>query len=677
MMLSKLKISNFRCFSKEETVIIFHKLTTLIGANSTGKTATMQALIKLFGATQGEREIHRADFHLVAGQTPETLDDSNLYIEAVFQFPELKDAKSSKSAIPSFFRYFIVDGPEQVPYLRIRLESSYTRDESPEGAIDTKYYFVVSSESEELSEATKKSAPRNILSNIKCIYVPALRNPSEQLRNVSGTILYRLLSGVKWTPKITDKLKGFIDNINNTVEAVPRVTNVQTVLQNQWSKYHDDLRYAQTKIAFSASDINSILKNAEIKFSPTELPRDYDVSELGDGLRSLFYFSLVNTLLKVENDTFNKATEAGEESNRSISTPPVLTIVAVEEPENHIAPQLMGKVILNLKEIASHENAQVVLSSHTPAIIRRIDATNLRYLRLEEDTQSTIVNEVHLPKKDDTAYKFIKEAVEAYPEIYFARLVILGEGDSEMLVLPIIIEKVNKNIDVLGIAIAPLGGRYVNHFWRLLNQLNIPHITLLDLDKERAGGGWGRIKYALTQLIQNGIDKTELLAKEDTIVLTDDELEEMHKWDVHDFSKMNFWLHRLEQYNVFYSAPLDLDFLLLEHYPECYKNTIEENQGPYIPIFGKIKDLEVLIPPPSSYIERMQKNVKDVLKDEGGDGSTYTDDQKKLMVWYNYLFLNRSKPVTHLVALSAYDFGNVEALPEPLRTIFKKTISNQ
>lgn len=32
-------------------------------------------------------------------------------------------------------------------------------------------------------------------------------------------------------------------------------------------------------------------------------------------------------------------------------------------------------------------------------------------------------------------YKSIKEAVKAYPELYFAKLVILGEGDSEEITI--------------------------------------------------------------------------------------------------------------------------------------------------------------------------------------------------------------------------------------------------
>ena len=34
----------------------------------------------------------------------------------------------------------------------------------------------------------------------------------------------------------------------------------------------------------------------------------------------------------------------------------------------------------------------------------------------------------------------------------------------------------------------PLGGRHVNHFWRLVHDLAIPHLTLLDLNQETVAG---------------------------------------------------------------------------------------------------------------------------------------------------------------------------------------------
>ncbi|MEI8650430.1 ATP-dependent endonuclease [Paraglaciecola sp. Hal342] len=104
-----------------------------------------------------------------------------------------------------------------------------------------------------------------------------------------------------------------------------------------------------------------------------------------------------------------------------------------------------------------------------------------------------------MPDKADEAHKFVREAIQAFPEIYFSRLVVLGEGDSEEIVLPRLLSAKGAPIDESAVTIAPLGGRHVNHFWRLLAGLEIPYITLLDLDVARYQGGWGRIKYVNDQ----------------------------------------------------------------------------------------------------------------------------------------------------------------------------------
>lgn len=239
---------------------------------------------------------------------------------------------------------------------------------------------------------------------------------------------------------------------------------------------------------------------------------------------------------------------------------------------------------------------------------------------------------------------------------YFAKLDILGEGDSEEIILPKYWEAMNGSTDVSGISIVPLGGRHVNHFWRLLNDLEIPHITLLDLDRERDGGGWGRIKYVLEQLIANGHDRNVLLSTANGI-LTDTEFGEMSDWDESAVPVMQRWLNRLEPYNVFFSAPLDIDFMMLEQMGYTYKATLDTREGPRIDIaqsgkkerIAKIENDGKIHP---EYEARILKDIKNTLKEEGGDGHTYSPEQQKLMVWYTYFFLNRGKPSTHIAALS-------------------------
>lgn len=57
----------------------------------------------------------------------------------------------------------------------------------------------------------------------------------------------------------------------------------------------------------------------------------------------------------------------------------MLTIVAVEEPENHISPHLLGRIVEKLNIISKKENSQIILTSHSPAIVKRVAPTNIRY----------------------------------------------------------------------------------------------------------------------------------------------------------------------------------------------------------------------------------------------------------------------------------------------------------
>ncbi|WP_142985011.1 ATP-dependent endonuclease, partial [Klebsiella pneumoniae] len=82
-----------------------------------------------------------------------------------------------------------------------------------------------------------------------------------------------------------------------------------------------------------------------------------------------------------------------------------------------------------------------------------------------------------LPEDDVEASVYVRLAVKAYPELYFARFVILGEGDSERVVIPKIAEEMGVSLDPSFVPVVPLGGRFVAHFWRLLNDLEIPHAT--------------------------------------------------------------------------------------------------------------------------------------------------------------------------------------------------------
>lgn len=650
MHISKINIQGFRCFNSDGASInIDKRLNAFIGLNSSGKTAALEALKKLFGITNAERSISKQDFHISPDEEGE-IGERSLSIEVRLDFDE-----SETDAIPHFFSSMVVDAEGENPYIRILLESIWTKNDlAEEGDIDTKLYFINTPESEENTDDSKHAYPKHLRGLIQAFYVPAIRRPSEQMRYISGSILYRVLSSMKFNDEFKENYSSKIDELNGLFQDIAEFSTIESTLSDIWSEFHKDERYKDVSLSFGTSEIESILQKLEVSFSPTEIDRPYKIDELGEGYRSLFYFTLVCTLLKIEKEI--------EDEDR---VKPLLTILAIEEPENHIAPQLLGRVIKVLTSISEQDKAQVFLSSHTPAIIKRLDPESIFHFRIDDD-YATEVNKIDLPEGDEEAYKYVKEAVKNYPEIYFARLVVIGEGDSEHLIFNRLMEVYDKDFDDNIISFAPLGHRFVNHIWKLLSSLHIPYITLLDLDTGRNGGGWGRVKYALQQLINIGISKNDLLQVEGGKILTDSEFGEMHKWIYKENKLDNLmaWVNFLKKYNIYYSAPLDLDFLMLEHYPDTYKKAIPEKGGPRIP--DKNKESE-------QFATKVGSAVAATLKSEEAKGETYTEKQKELMIWYNYHFLGRGKPVTHMNALSLMDDEEIkEDTPPVLIEIFDK-----
>lgn len=638
MKIGALKIKGFRSFGADEVNIpIDEKLVGFIGLNSAGKTTSLEALRKLFGQSLADREIFRQDFHVGKEEKPDEITERFLSIEVIIDF-----AENEKEAIPHFFSDMVVDEEDENPYLRLRLEATWKRsDLEPEGEIDYKIYFIKVAEGASEEEDSKQIFPNHFRRLIQILYVPAIRRPAEQLKYVSGSILFRVLKKIKWDDSFKTGFDEKIEEINDAFRGLSEFSIVQTSITEFWQQFHKDERYKDTTLGFGGSDFDSILKKLEISFSPTGTHKTYKIDELGEGYRSLFYLTLVCALLDIE----EKLAENEDEENIGINRP-LLTILAIEEPENHIAPQLLGRVIKILKTIAGKENSQVLLSSHTPAIVKRLNPESILHFRINEKYE-TEVNKILLPEKTDEAYKYVKEAVHNYPELYFARLAVIGEGDSEEVIFNRLMNVMEVDFDDNIITFAPLGHRFVNHIWKLLETLHIPYVTLLDLDVEREGGGWGRIKYALKQLVISGKDKNEVLLLNDGKIMSDAKLEIMHKnalKDSNDLALLLLWVERLKYFNVYYSSPLDLDFLMLSHYSEFYKKAIPTNGGPKIP-----DETEN----PDKFSEKITASVHATLKSEKATADTYYEDEKKLMIWYNYHFLGRGKPTTHIQVLSS------------------------
>jgi putative ATP-dependent endonuclease of the OLD family len=124
MRIRALTVSNFQCFGPNPTTLNLDDLTAFIGANGAGKTAALEALVRLFGSIPAERRLTLADFHVPpAVEDDEEPEKLTLYLEARLEFSEL--AEGQVGAVPGCFNQMVVEAPGAVPFCRVRLDATW------------------------------------------------------------------------------------------------------------------------------------------------------------------------------------------------------------------------------------------------------------------------------------------------------------------------------------------------------------------------------------------------------------------------------------------------------------------------------------------------------------------------------------------------------------------------
>lgn len=636
MKLVRLRLSNFRSFGPASTVVELANMTFLLGPNGAGKTAILQALARMFSLDPAQRRITRSDFHIPANGVPDdALETRQLWIEADFVFPELEEEGAAEAVLPAvpgnFAHMQLVaeDGPAQT---RFRLRATIDQD----GDIEESFTYVISEGMDGIpvEEMRVSKQDRNA---IQVHYLPARRDPADHISYSANALLGRALRSADWSAE-RERIATLMERVGAELTDNAAIEGVAAALTEQWSGLHKGAYYANPLVSFSRNEIESLLRHLSIGFAPGHGESVVDFVRLSDGQTSLLYVSLVLAMHSVGSKVLSG--ELADAFDIDKLRPAIFTLVAIEEPENSLSPHYLGRIVRTLTTFAGGQNGQALVATHSSSLLRRVPPESIRYLRLKED-RTTVVKCIELPT-NKSAEKFIREGVQAFPELYFSRLVVLGEGDSEQVVLPRLLEARGILADDASISVVPLGGRHVNHLWRLLNGLGIPHVTLLDLDVARHQGGWGRVKYAAKQLLA--------YAELDGNDLSQDEIDGIPAWNSEEGIMVDDqgWIPRLEALGVFFSAPLDLDFMLMMLYPEAYR----------------VEDDEMVVPAPDTIRAVLGKN-HDVL------GGQYNDKEQKYFDAYYARFKLESKPTWHIRAMaSLHDEELREAMPDVLDRMF-------
>lgn len=640
MKLKELRISNFKCFGPQVEKIFFDESTTfIIGPNGSGKTAILQVLARMFSINPSLRKIQQDDFHVPIDEE-EKPSERYLFLEADFILSDDFGSIGEPDTMPPFFNHMRLSEDAVNLIVRYRLEASM----GPDGDIEDCLYYVLGTDPD--GTLKKKAVPRSERNYIAVHYLPAKRDPDDHIKSSTTSLLGRIIRSINWSRE-NDDFANQIRDLKELISSNMAIKSANSHLSKEWKKLHKGSHFQNANLVFGLQSLDKLRNQVSIEFNPAHGSPAIDYSFLSDGQKSLLYLSLVTSFIEVSRLTMRKVDSIDNADKHKFDVdklnPPVFSIIGVEEPENSLSPHYLGRINSLIWQISQENDVQAVVTTHSASMLSRVEPQQIRFTRLGKD-RSTHVKEISLPSESDQdVYKYIRQGIMSNPEIYFSRFVILGEGQSEAIVLPKLFEAANLPVDEYGICIALLGGRHVNHMWKILDDLGIPFATLIDLDLGRHQGGWGRVKYAFDELENIGVSNWNI--------------ENISRWDEGSPREEKLsgdddetWINILRHENIFFSEPLDLDFSMILSYPTAYSvdslNSEELDRAICKSVLGK-------------------SHAVDAIK-------WFTSNESKLFDTYYNLFKLHSKPATHLKALSQLDRRTImKTLPEHYKKLIQ------
>lgn len=244
-------------------------------------------------------------------------------------------------------------------------------------------------------------------------------------------------------------------------------------------------------IESSISEKNLLADNTVLNYSSHG---SYSLPETYNGLG---YLNLIGILFEVETKI-----------NDFISNPAEINLLYIEEPEAHTHPQLQYIFIHNIKthiakrtaELrAQNKNLQLLITSHSSHIVSECDFNDIIYFSKKENSVTaksfkSLISEYEKDKdnKGKKAFTFVKQYLTLNrSELFFADKVICIEGDTERILIPTMLSKVDKinsknnsnykkllsqNISIMET------GAHSHTFMHLFKFLNIKTLIITDID---------------------------------------------------------------------------------------------------------------------------------------------------------------------------------------------------
>jgi len=465
-MIRTVRIINYR--SIQDLELHPSRLCALVGENNAGKTNILRALRTALGKDWlSVRDFDAGDFH-----RHET--DRDIRIEIEFDPPPTHRAfaKADPVEVPvlryTLTRYKRASATARKGDLRL-VQEPLGRDRNP---------INVLAEAPRKGERPKyqrlTSIPADVKTQVPAIYVGPDRRLDAHLPTARYSLLRRLLQDVleameRATIATADGLQRPVAEVfqEKLADALAVLRISEFVELEQLIRQHalENLGYDPKQ------DANSFLVELGLREawdffkSLRLLVRDHGVPidslDIGDGAQN----ALIIAIFQV----YERMKKAG-------------AIFLIEEPELHLHPHKAKFFYDTLRRLSTTN--QVIYATHSPYFVTIPFFDEVRVVYRDGEGR-TAVREPQIPVDQARREKLIKELDPERNELFFARHVILVEGDTEKLALPAYAKRLGIDLNRGGVSIVEVGGKKsLPMFIQIVRALGIGLTVVFDKDSK-------------------------------------------------------------------------------------------------------------------------------------------------------------------------------------------------
>lgn len=450
MYLSELKLWNFRKygttgekeFEKSEPGLVVNfkdGVNVLVGENDSGKTAIVDAIRYVLKTQSLEFiPIEDKDFHKEKGGERTT----ELKIECTFSGfdAEGRDA--------GHFLEWIGFNEKNEFELKVRLYAKRKDDNSiyqtVKSGIDTDGSFI-------------EGDARDLL---RVIYLKPLRDALSEMTQGNKSRFAQILKSLDLFKKQKDKITG--KKINHPLET--KYGELKHKIDDYFDS-GDGQTIIETINSFLLDDffIGSDNRKAIISLAENELSEilrqlNLILEDNKSGLGSLNLLYIAAELLHL------KERKTG------------LKLTLIEELEAHLHPQYQLRLIDFIQK-ESKEYGQFILTTHSTTLASTIELENL--IICKEDRVFSMGHDYTQLEEGD--YRFLERFLDATKaNLFFAKGVIIVEGDAENLLIPTIAKLIDRPLHKYGVSIVNVGSTAFNRYRKIFLRKDKDNVEFKD-----------------------------------------------------------------------------------------------------------------------------------------------------------------------------------------------------